>query len=92
MLTKRSAPQLFAYTNGTPDDYTELTQQLLRDAGFRASFTMSPAFVKPGLEMMTLPRFGAPESGHEFEATVSGAFQTFKDCRVRVKNALYCVP
>ena len=87
-----AVPQLFAYTNGTPEDYTDLTQCLLHEAGFRASFTMSPAFVKPGLGMMMLPRYGAPESGHEFAATVSGAFQTFKDWRVRVKNALFSIP
>ncbi len=76
-----AAPKLFAYPNGQPGDYRAETERLLGDAGFQAAVTMSPGFAKPGCNLLTLPRYGAPESVRETEATVSGTFETLKEWR-----------
>ncbi len=74
-------PTLFAYPNGQPGDYHAETATLLDEAGFHAAVTMSPGFAKPGGNLFTLPRYGAPESVPETEATVSGSFETLKEWR-----------
>ncbi|MEI6535305.1 MAG: polysaccharide deacetylase family protein [Verrucomicrobiaceae bacterium] len=76
-----AAPNLFAYPNGQPGDYHAVTAALLDEAGFNAAVTMSPGFAKSGSNLFTLPRYGAPESVHETEATVSGTFETLKEWR-----------
>lgn len=76
-----AAPRLFAYPNGQSGDYHAETEALLEEAGFLASVTMSPGFAKSGVNPFTLPRYGAPESVHETEATVSGTFETLKEWR-----------
>lgn len=80
-------PTLFAYTNGTANDYDDGTMALLREAGFEAAFTMRPGFVRRGLNPFEFPRYGSPENMSETEATVSGAFETFKEWRSRVRQA-----
>lgn len=67
-------PHLFAYPNGGEEDFDADCEELLRKAGFVASFSTRPAPAEPGDGLMSLPRFGSPESVIEAEATVSGAF------------------
>ena len=81
------APSLFAYPNGHDDDYTADTKGLLHEAGFRAAFTMIPGFAQPGNGHYELPRYGSPESLQQAEATVSGAFETFKAWRQKLRRA-----
>lgn len=82
-----SAPALFSFPNGRCGDYTRETQQLLREAGFAAAFTMEPGFLCVGSDAFALPRCGAPASVAEAEATVSGAFETLKHWRNRCRAA-----
>lgn len=81
------APKLFAYPNGKPGDHTAKTARLLRDAGFAAAFTMSPGFVRAECDRFALPRYGAPSTLTEAEATVSGAYETLKQWRTNVRQA-----
>ncbi len=82
-----SAPSLFAYPNGHDDDYTAETANLLKAAGFRAAFTMKPGPARPDNGQFDLPRYGSPESLNLAEATVSGAFETFKEWRQKLRRA-----
>ncbi|SKB05430.1 Polysaccharide deacetylase [Prosthecobacter debontii] len=75
------APKIFAYPNGGPEDWTEETQKLAREAGFEAALTMISGRIKPGVDLMTLPRYGTPGSLWEIEATVSGAFEMARKWR-----------
>lgn len=68
-------PKLFAFPNGGAGDCTEETLRLLKETGFDAAWTMVSGRVRPGLPPMMQPRYGAPESLWELEATVSGAFE-----------------
>jgi peptidoglycan/xylan/chitin deacetylase (PgdA/CDA1 family) len=81
-------PALFAYPNGRVSDYDTTTQASLREAGFTAAFTMNPGTAFPGTDVYELPRYGSPESVTEAEATVSGAFETFKEWRRHLRQAL----
>jgi peptidoglycan/xylan/chitin deacetylase (PgdA/CDA1 family) len=81
-------PQLFAFPNGGPGDYTSETLSLLRDAGFDTACTMTSGHAGPHSARLELPRYGSPESSWEAEATVSGAFELFKQWRLRCRNAL----
>jgi peptidoglycan/xylan/chitin deacetylase (PgdA/CDA1 family) len=74
-------PTLFAYPNGQPGDYTTESAELLHEAGFVASMTMSPGFINRADYLYALPRYGAPESLDEAEATVSGTYETLKEWR-----------
>lgn len=80
-------PAVFAYPNGLRGDYDFTTMTLLRDAGFRAAFTMRPGFVRAGCASFELPRYGSPESLAQAEATVSGAFENFKEWRQKFRHA-----
>ncbi len=80
-------PSMFAYPNGHDDDYTADTMGLLHEAGFRAAFTMTPGFAQPGKGTYQLPRYGSPESLQQAEATLSGAFETFKNWRQKMRRA-----
>jgi peptidoglycan/xylan/chitin deacetylase (PgdA/CDA1 family) len=82
-----AAPAVFAYPNGLLGDYDLTTMTLLRDAGFRAAFTMRPGFVRAGCNSFDLPRYGSPESLAQAEATVSGAFENFKEWRQKLRHA-----
>lgn len=75
------SPKLFAYTNGGEEDFSAETCGLLAEAGFEAAFTMMSGRVKPGLNPYALPRYGAPESLLEAEATASGAFEMLREWR-----------
>lgn len=75
------APPLFAYTNGSADDFTADTQRLLAEHGFEAAFTMIPGRLCPGQNWFGLPRYGNPTSVLEAEATASGAFELLKHWR-----------
>lgn len=79
-------PRLFAYPNGGECDYTGETRQIVWEAGFQGSFTTRPAFVSADCDLLALPRFGAPQSVQEAEATASGAYQTMKDYRTRLRS------
>ena len=74
-------PRSFCHTNGSRDDYTDETLNLLRDAGFDAAVTMEHGHVRANTPLMELPRYGSPESVWEAEATVSGAYETVKQWR-----------
>jgi hypothetical protein len=74
-------PTLFAYPNGQAGDYTTESAELLHEAGFVASMTMSPGFINRSDDLYALPRYGAPESLDEAEATVSGTYETLKEWR-----------
>ncbi len=82
------APRLFAYPNGQTGDFTSATEELLHQAGFDAGLTMLPGFVRPACNRFQLPRYGAPTSTHETEATVSGAFETLKQWRVAARRVI----
>ena len=82
------APRLFAYPNGQPGDYTAETVCLLREAGFRSALTMSPAFVSPACDRFAIPRYGAPTTLAEVEATVTGTFETLKEWRIATREVL----
>lgn len=79
----------FAYPNGGPGDFdTRVCEPLLREAGFEAAFSMVNARVTPNSSPWALPRYGAPQSVREAEATASGAFETLKQWRQRfTRNA-----
>jgi peptidoglycan/xylan/chitin deacetylase (PgdA/CDA1 family) len=81
-------PRLFAYPNGQPGDYTAETAELLAETGFTSAVTMSPGFVQPGTSLFEIPRYGAPMSVAETEATVSGAYETLKAWRLATREAL----
>lgn len=81
-------PRLFAYPNGKLGDHTPVTARLLREAGFAAAVTMSPGFVQPSCNPFTIPRYGAPSTLGETEATVSGTFETLKRWRAGTRHAL----
>ena len=49
---------------------------------------MSPGFVEPTCGLFEIPRYGAPMSVAETEATVSGAFETLKAWRLATREAL----
>lgn len=87
-----SLPELFAYPNGQPEDHTPATARMLREAGFAAAVTMSPGFITPGCDRFALPRYGAPASVAEAEATVSGAFESLKQFRLAIREALVPSP
>jgi peptidoglycan/xylan/chitin deacetylase (PgdA/CDA1 family) len=81
------APSLFAYPNGYQEDFNSETTRLLQAAGFRAAFTMKPGPVHSRSSRYDLSRYGSPESLHQAEATVSGAFETFKEWRRKLRSA-----
>lgn len=74
-------PAIFAYPNGQDGDHSTATADLLREAGYTAAMTMSPGFVNRADDLFALPRYGAPESVDEAEATVSGTYETLKEWR-----------
>lgn len=76
-----AAPQVFAFPNGGADDCTAETLQLLRETGFTSAWTMMSGRARGAESMMMLPRYGAPESVWETEATVSGAFELIRRWR-----------
>lgn len=82
------APKLFAYPNGHPGDHTAESARLLREAGFTAAVTMSPGFVSAACDRFAIPRYGAPTTLGETEATVSGTFETLKQWRIATREAL----
>lgn len=83
-----TAPKLFAYPNGQPGDYSAETARLLREAGFTSAVTMSPGFVSAACDRFAIPRYGAPTTLAETEATVSGTFETLKELRLATRQAL----
>ncbi|MBB5035412.1 polysaccharide deacetylase family protein [Prosthecobacter vanneervenii] len=80
-------PTLFAYPNGSSDDFTRETLMLVREAGFKAACTTITGRVPDNVPMLQLPRYGSPESVWDAKATVSGAFETLKDWRQRYQKA-----
>lgn len=74
-------PQAFCYPNGGAADYTQTTVDLVKEAGFKAACTMKSGRVETAVQLLELPRYGAPESVWEAEATVSGAYETVKAWR-----------
>ncbi|MBX7208734.1 MAG: polysaccharide deacetylase family protein [Verrucomicrobiaceae bacterium] len=81
------APRLFAYPNGKPGDLTAETGRLLREAGYLAAFSMTPGFVQSSCNRFAIPRYGAPSTLGETEATVSGTFETLKQWRAGTRHA-----
>lgn len=82
-----SAPSLFAYPNGHAGDYNPDTMKVLQEAGFIAAFTMTPGRAGADSGQFELPRYGSPESLQQAEATVSGAYETFKSWRQNFRRA-----
>lgn len=81
-------PTLFAFPNGGAEDYTETTTHLLAEAGFDTACTMISGHLTAESHPLELPRYGSPESRWETAATVSGAFELFKEWRQRCRSAL----
>lgn len=73
-----AAPRLFAFPNGGEGDYTEETLALLQQAGFESAWTMISGRASTHESLLEMPRYGAPESTWETEATVSGAFELLR--------------
>jgi peptidoglycan/xylan/chitin deacetylase (PgdA/CDA1 family) len=76
-----TSPTTFAYPNGQEGDHNDETARALRKAGFQLSVTTESGFVRAHSDPLALPRHGSPISSHHAEATVSGAFETFKEWR-----------
>lgn len=68
-------PRLFGIPNGYPADFNKATLAELAAAGFEHAFTMTPGRVKASCHPLKIPRYGAPVSVWETEATASGAFE-----------------
>lgn len=68
-------PRLFGFPNGSLADYDKATLTELHAAGFNHAFTMEPGRVKAHCAPLEIPRYGAPMSIFETEATASGAFE-----------------
>ena len=81
-------PTLFAFPNGGPGDFTGETTGLLSEAGFDTACTMISGHITAQSRRLELPRYGSPESRWEAAATVSGAFELFKEWRQRCRTAL----
>jgi peptidoglycan/xylan/chitin deacetylase (PgdA/CDA1 family) len=81
-----SAPTLFAIPNGSASDYNAETLAALAGAGFSTACTMQNARVSTDTPLLELPRYGAPESVWETEATVSGCFEAIKSWRLGLKR------
>ena len=75
------APVSFAYPNGQKTDHNSATADLLHQAGFNLAVTTEAGFVRQATNPFALPRHGSPISSHHAAATVSGAFETFKQWR-----------
>jgi peptidoglycan/xylan/chitin deacetylase (PgdA/CDA1 family) len=75
------APLSFAYPNGQKGDHNDTTARLLHEEGFNLAVTTESGFVRTNLNAYELPRHGSPVSSHHAEATISGAFETFKQWR-----------
>lgn len=77
----------FAYPNGGPGDFDGRKSAVwLEEAGFEGAFSMINGRVRPGVSRWSLPRYGAPRSAREAEATVSGAFEVVKEWRQHFKR------
>lgn len=85
------APKLFCFPNGGLVDYKAETIALLQEAGFEAACTLRNGRVDQNSSLMELPRYGAPESVWEAEATVSGAFEAVKAWRETARNTLWSI-
>jgi peptidoglycan/xylan/chitin deacetylase (PgdA/CDA1 family) len=80
-------PRWFAYPNGGAGDFDSRKCAVwLEEAGFEGAFSMINGRVKPGLIRWSLPRYGAPRTAREAEATVSGAFEVVKTWRQHFKR------
>lgn len=80
-------PRWFAYPNGGPGDFdARKSAEWLKQAGFEGAFSMINGRVSPGAGRWALPRYGAPRSAREAEATVSGAFEVVKEWRQHFKR------
>lgn len=80
MLGRRA--RWFAYPNGGSGDFDgRKCVSWLEEAGFVGAFSMINGRVRPGVSRWSLPRYGAPRTTREAEATVSGAFEVVKEWR-----------
>lgn len=82
------APTTFAIPNGGASDYHAGTLAALAGAGFATVCTMRNARVCSDSPLLELPRYGAPESVWEAEATVSGCFEAIKSWRLGLRRFL----
>jgi peptidoglycan/xylan/chitin deacetylase (PgdA/CDA1 family) len=55
------APTLFAYPNGTSDDFTPETQQIVRDHGFTVAFSTTEGIAGPDTDWMAVRRLPTAE-------------------------------
>lgn len=77
----------FAYPNGGVGDFDGRKSAVwLEEAGFEGAFSMVNGRVRPGVSRWSLPRYGAPRTAREAEATVSGAFEVVKEWRQHFKR------
>jgi peptidoglycan/xylan/chitin deacetylase (PgdA/CDA1 family) len=77
----------FAYPNGGPGDFDSRKCTVwLEEAGFEGAFSMINGRVRPGVSQWSLPRYGAPRTTREAEATASGAFEVVKEWRQQFKR------
>lgn len=65
---------LFAYPNGTRDDFTAVTQGLLRELGFRCGLATTPGLNGPGADLYALQRVnvGADTTMNDFQLRMLG--------------------
>lgn len=76
------SPRWFAYPNGGSGDFdVRKSAEWLKEAGFEGAFSMINGRLSPRNHPWNLPRYGAPRSAREAEATVSGAFEVVKEWR-----------
>jgi peptidoglycan/xylan/chitin deacetylase (PgdA/CDA1 family) len=72
----------FAYPNGGGGDFDpRKSAGWLEEAGYEAAFSMINGRARPGTGRWAVPRYGAPRTRREAEATVSGAFEKVRELR-----------
>ena len=65
----------FCYPNGTPGDFNDDIEDILKSNGFRCAVTYLPqAFVSPGTQLYRLPRITGTPSFDTFELFISGLY------------------
>lgn len=76
-------PVTFAYPNGGIGDFDATTKAQLRASGFTSSFTMLPGFIHEEDDVMSMPRYGTPESPLLLESMVSGCMERMRELRTK---------
>jgi peptidoglycan/xylan/chitin deacetylase (PgdA/CDA1 family) len=80
-------PRDFAYPNGSPQDFTPTTIELLRDAGFRVAVTTTQRYVTSAADPLALPRIGFSDGDSELRRLVKTLAPTSSTSRLKERIA-----